>query len=499
MAPTDTDRSRRGADAGTRSSVPAAPRQERDVLGSCLSNGTSWWRAVEAVAGDDLEGLFYDRDLRMVARAAEAVVERDGALTVWSLSDHLARDPASDVLVPSVEGYLVTLQAHGWLRDLTELRATLGTLVEKRALRAQLRGLDELTSRIGAEEPHPNEVGEAMRQLSVDASVATGDVQRLGEVIDVLEASDSVGVPWRLPTGLVRLDSLLRGGWEPGRLYVTGARPKVGKTTALLNHTLEALTNDAVVLFASLELNDRELYSKLLSAQAWVPQSKVQDHLDRGTPLTGEEADQIAEAKAELRGADLFPLFSTDLPLGVESVAAAAAGLRTRFPDRPLMVVVDYIQLLIGSGGDRWTSVSQQVGQISRRLKLLAQELECAVVTPSQINRAGADTEDGMPKPHQLRESGNLEQDADCIIMLNRPHLQDESQPAHVMDLWVALSRVGASGRCQALYLPEYQTVTNLEEDEPGENGEPSATTRRDTGARQSRSDDAGGDDDYDA
>lgn len=443
--------------------LPSATEQEADVLGTCLAEGLSWWRAVERVAGEGTPELFWDGNLRLVASAMAEISASSGTLTVASLTDQLQGNPAAESLVPDITTFLVQLQTRSTIRSLADLTGTINTLHEKRQLRNQIRSLDRLRTTALKEELHPNEVAAQLRQISLDGAV-NHEVLRFGEIIQRLEDEDSIGVPWRLPTGVKALDAIIRGGYEPGRLYVFGARPKVGKTTVVLNSVLEALASDAIVLFVSLEISDRELWSKALSAQAWVEQSRIQDMLDGKISIqefTPEEQSDIKEAKRELKAAKLYTLFGPDIRNGVESVLAAAISVKGKYPENtPFIIFIDYIQLLVqGTSFNR----TQEIGDISRRLKLFAQEMNAAIVTPSQVNRAGA--EEGMPSPHMLRESGNLEQDADVVVLMNRPALQDETEPAHIMDMWVSLNRVGPPGWVKAFYAPEFQTVRDLEEE----------------------------------
>lgn len=443
--------------------MPCAPEQEADVLGTCLAEGISWWKMVERRAGAETGLLFWEPSLRLVASAIQEAADANSTVTVTSIADRLLGKPGSDSLVPDVMTYLIQLQARASIRTTEDLGKVVANLTEKYQLRKQIQELEKVRTAALLGERHPNDIAGDIRNIAMDG-VVIQDIQRLGDVITKLEEEDAIGVPWRLPTGIEALDSTIRGGYEPGRLYVFGARPKVGKTTVVLNSILDALAHGAVVLFASLEINERELWSKLLSAQAWIEQTRIQDLLDKNITeqsFDPEEQQRLKEARAGLKQAPLYPMFAPDIRNGVESIIAAAMTLRGLHPDdTPMIVFIDYIQLL--ASGESFNK-SAEIGNISRRLKLFASEMDVAVVTPSQINRAGA--EEGMPKPHHLRESGNLEQDADVIIMLNRPALQDESSPSHIMDFWVALNRIGKSEWVKAGYYPEFQTVRDLEDE----------------------------------
>ena len=459
--------------------LPSAIEQEADVLGTCLAEGTSWWRRVEHLmdGASDVSELFYEQNHYLVAGAIKRVVEENGALSIASVTDMLlnAPDGSSDRLAPDVGTYLTHLQARGALRNLSELSSSVDVLNQKLQLRNQLRGIEEIQRVIKRDQPHPNEISAELRQISLNASVSQ-ETPTFGEIIDAMELRDGLGVAHRMSTGIEDMDALFRGGLEPGRLCIVGARPKVGKTTFMFNLALQALAQDYVVVFASLEIGERELWSKLLSAQSMVNQSKIQQMLDNKITINDfsvEEQERIEEAKAGLKSADLHTMFAGNLQHGVDSIISSTMRVMQRHPDRPIIIFVDYLQLL----SDDPYNKAAAIGVISRKLKLFCIEMDVIAVVASQINRAGA--EDGMPSPHQLKESGSIEQDADIVMILNRPSLQDQTQPEHIMDIWVALNRYGASGWVKAYYMPEIQTITDMKLIWDGDDAEEEDDRRR--------------------
>jgi len=436
------------------------------VLGTCLAEGSSWFNRVEHLVegATEVAELFFDPNHYLVATAMQTVVKNRGALSVASVTDQILSDPtgSSDRLVPDVQTYLVNMQSRASIRGLEELSEAVNTLNNKLQLRNQIRGAESLISRIFDEQPHPNEVAGEMRELSMNAAVSD-DTPSFGEVITEMEARDGMGVTHRISTGIHELDGYFRGGLEPQRMYVIGARPKVGKTTLMLNMILEALAQDSVVIFASLEIGERELWSKLVSAQSMVEQRRIQDMLDAKIGMDDfdpEERESIREAMAGLKSCDLYTMFAGNLMHGVDSVISRTMRLMQKHKGRPIVIFIDYLQLL---SSDTFNKAAE-IGSIGRKLKLFSIEMNCTVVAASQINRAGA--EEGMPSPHNLRDSGSIEQDADVVALLNRPALQDETQPEHIMDCWVALNRYGPSGYAKMAYMPQIQTIQNLDSDE---------------------------------
>ena len=445
--------------------LPAAVELEQDILGTCLVEGSVWWRKVEQAAeGIEITDLFFEPDHRLVAKAMSALYNNGTPITSSSVIDEVLLHRESNSLVPSVPAYISILQASGSLRSPDEVSSAAKKLVEKQRLRSFISGMREQVKIAGQDQPNPNEIASALRSLASDQSMMTTDIKTFGEQLDYHEEQSGLAVSVRASSGVRSLDLRLQGGFGSGSLTIIAARPKVGKTTVMLNAILANLQDGLVVVFASLELGYKEVYSKMMSALSMVPQRDIADWLDNKRKLESFEPDEIEElerAKSELRAAMFYPMFTNDITHGVDTIIAGAWQAQQRHPDRKMVVYIDYAQLLVEGVANR----TAEIGQVARKLKVFAQEVDVPVIMAAQVNRdSGKNEEDGMPKPHQLRESGDLEQTADNVIMLNRKALQDETQPEHVMDMWLALVRSGEAGECQAYYNPRIQYVTDIQE-----------------------------------
>lgn len=448
--------------------LPSSPETEADVIGSCMAEGEIYWRIVEQMGGDKVLELFHGMELRMVATAIRAVLKAKQTLVMSSIVDELAKNPASDRLVPSVPGFVHQLQVRSGIRDRNSLRDSVRTLIEQRSSRAMLLNIEELAHGIADGTITNTAAAGKMRDISLDGGT-TVDPPILGDLIQKLEKENSIGVPWRAPTGIRALDKVFNGGYEPRRLYIVGARPKVGKSMILFNGALEALSGGCTVLFVSMELSETELWTKMLSSYSMIPQRDLQDVFDKKRKLSDlpvEQQTDYLEASEELGRAKLHTMFVQHVRDGVDSIVAAAMALRLKYgEDEPIVVFVDYIQLLVRSGATK----REDIEDASRKLKLSALEFSLCVVAAAQVNRASASNEDGMPRAYMLRDSGSLEQDADIVMMLNRPVLQDETASPELMNIFVELNRTGPSQQwIDAKFLPEYQQLTDLnyEDDE---------------------------------
>lgn len=253
----------------------------------------------------------------------------------------------------------------------------------------------------------------------------------LPQVIDQLDK----GVPAGLSTPWPDLDRLIHG-LAPDRLYVVAARPGVGKTLIGQNLAMHwAQKHRLPVFFASLEMANTELGTRVLAQASHVDMSAMQE-------ATLSEVQWQALNKA-LPAAMAAPVhICGDGMQTVDSIRANAREIQRRYGLG--LVVVDYLQI-VTPRNERLTR-EQQVADTSRRLKLLAKELHVPVVAMVQVKRPPtAEGEKGPRRPsmNDLRESGAIEQDADAVLIL---HIPDEKNAKHVGELYVAKARAGERG-----------------------------------------------------
>lgn len=238
---------------------------------------------------------------------------------------------------------------------------------------------------------------------------------------DILTMSDALDVwrEWRdketikpIPTPWLSLNNKLAGGLHPGRLYVVGARTGEGKSVIGQNIVSYAAENGHPAFVVSVEMPVTEVMSRIISAQAQV---------DYGT-ITKREFDEVStridQYIAENRR---LPMYLCDNPsLSIEQIGQKCRALKQQ--QSLSTCFIDYAQLLNAS--DRRVSRQEQVAHIARQAKLLAMELDISVVLAAQLNRNAEDdsgeTGPKLPQKKHLRESGELEQSADVILLLHR-------------------------------------------------------------------------------
>ncbi|HEX3786262.1 MAG TPA: replicative DNA helicase [Pseudonocardiaceae bacterium] len=202
----------------------------------------------------------------------------------------------------------------------------------------------------------------------------------------------------------------------------------------------------------SLEMSRTEIVMRMLSAEAKI---RLQDM--RGGRMTDDDWTRLARRMSEISEA---PLFVDDSPnMTMMEIRAKARRLKQRHDLK--LVIVDYLQLM--SSGKRVESRQQEVSEFSRQLKLLAKELEVPVIAISQLNRGPEQRTDKRPMLSDLRESGSLEQDADMVILINRPDAWERDDPrAGEADLILAKHRAGPTSTITVAHQLHYSRFSDL-------------------------------------
>lgn len=274
---------------------------------------------------------------------------------------------------------------------------------------------------------------EARLHEIVAPSVARREVP-IGEALTRMFAAVQAGRQIGPPTGFRVLDEML-DGLAPRGMVVVGARPGTGKTALLGGIALNAAMRGVAVQFFSLEMPCEQLAERTLCAAGELPAWAIRHP---------EKCDEITQDMINMhctRVADL-PLFVDDDATKTAAQIAAAARLARRRRNAGL-IIVDYLQLVRPE--DRRKPREQQVAEISGAFRVLSRQLECPVVVAAQLNRGSESRPDKRPQLSDLRESGSLEQDADQVLLLNRPKAADGGIE-DTAEIIVAKNRGGKTG-----------------------------------------------------
>jgi replicative DNA helicase len=256
------------------------------------------------------------------------------------------------------------------------------------------------------------------------------------------------------PSGFKDLDEIT-GGFQPGNLIILAARPSMGKSAFVTNIAENAAIdyNKAVALF-SLEMSETELAQRFVASQARI----FGDKLRKGR-VNANEWPKIIDATKKLSAAPLYVDDSSDI--GILDIRAKARRLHQQSPNGLGLIIVDYLQLMRPDSGT--DNRVEQVGQMSRGLKILAQELKVPVIALSQLSRAVETRQDKKPILSDLRESGQIEQDADMVMFIYRDEYyeKDESEAQGLAEILIAKHRNGGLGDVTLTFRKEYPKFLN--------------------------------------
>lgn len=203
-------------------------------------------------------------------------------------------------------------------------------------------------------------------------------------------------------TGFYKLDDCL-GGLEGGDVTVIGARPGVGKSSIVTQIIGNMAKKGHRVGYFNLEMNESQVYERFVSRLAELSLTRVR----RAKSFLGGEQEAFEKANDEMSGYDVI------ISTGSKSISEVRAESRHQRFD---VIIIDYLQLV--KADRRYANRASEVGDISKSTKALASELHAPIILLSQLNRVSESKETKEPTMAELRESGDIEQDASNIILM---------------------------------------------------------------------------------
>lgn len=381
---------------------------------------------------------------------------------IWRLiEDHKAKNPGQGITRELIFDKLPSIiEAHvtpDYLLDIMDLtlvshRGLAGVYANKLIDDTARRGLADACTRglqiiEAGGDPSDAEasIRELLNQVSTGSTTLVNNDTCLTQITDfTTKATPFTPTPWP------DLNQII-GGWKPGGLYVIAARPGVGKSLLALQAATE-LAATGHVYFASLEMAGRELWSRIMANVANVPGDAV---TRRRHPTPNEQARMTAAAP-HLR----------QLPIHFDDRANLTIGdfvATTRLLHRQhglAAAFVDYIGLINATPGDRrarW----ELIGEYTRSIKNLAKDLQIPVFAIAQLGRQAEQTPGGELQLSHLRESGNIEQDANVVLLLSCPHENGVTDWTRA-DIHVAKNREGRTGHVLLEREGDYSRLNHL-------------------------------------
>ena len=427
---------------------PHSQEAESSVLGGLLLDNNSWDKVADLL----VEADFYRYEHRLVFASITSLVNTNRPADVITVFEQMQSQGKAEEIgglaylnslaqyVPSsanIRRYAEIVRERSILRKLVSVSDEIATSALNTNGRPVTNILDEAEQKIFS----IGEEGSRMRQgfQSMDKLV----VQLLDRVEEMSQnPNDITGVP----TGFFDLDRMT-SGMQAGDLIVLAARPSMGKTALAINIAEHvALKEDLPVAVFSMEMGASQLAIRIVGSIGRIDQGRL-----RTGKLIDDEWPRLSDAIERLKTVSL----SIDETPGLTTSELRASARRlARSCGKLGLVVVDYLQLMSGSGGGDGENRATELGEISRGLKMLAKELQCPVIALSQLNRGVEQRTDKRPMMSDLRESGAIEQDADVIMFIYRDdYYNKDSKEPGVAEIIIAKQRNGPTGTVKLTFL----------------------------------------------
>jgi replicative DNA helicase len=432
---------------------------ERAVIGAMLISEP----AVTVVAETFLQAEdFYSEAHRVIYAAMMRLYSRGESIDQLTLTNELKNVGEYE----KIGGRAYIFQ----IVDSVPTAANAGRYAEIIRGKALLRAIIDAGSRITEDafrEPEDvNEALDAAEQLIYGVSNRTlrehlSPVSELApgalEMIEKLYESE--GEVTGVETGFEDLDRLTTG-FHKSDLIILAARPAMGKTAFALNAIWHASGQKGLpVAIFSLEMSKEQLVQRLISQTTRIPTQAL-----RSGNVKAEDWPKLVRGVAEVSRAPIW----IDDTAGVTlmEIRAKVRRLSSRLLARegtPLaLVVVDYLQLMVGGGAPR-ENRQQEVAEISRGLKVLARDLDVPVLAVAQLSRAVEQRHDKRPMLSDLRDSGSIEQDADMVMFLYRDeYYNSESDDKGIAEIIIGKHRNGPTGKTKLAWMEQYTKFASL-------------------------------------
>lgn len=423
---------------------------EESVLGSVLLSADAANIALEKLHAED----FYKPSHQRMFEVIQALFDANEPIDAITVSEGLRRDGSLDRM--------------GGIEALTNLIDSVPTtsnaeyyagIVEEHSLRRRLMRVGSEIGVIAGEMTDPIEevVDKSEQAVFAVAERRVGDGLQviddlLGPAIEKAEELQRSGSEVTgISTGFRDLDRKL-AGLHPTNLVIVAARPGMGKTALALNVAQNVALGGNTVAIFSLEMSREEVVTRMLCAKGRIDSQRL-----RTGRLAEADFTKLSNAAGALYKQNIFV---DDSPgLTVTEIRAKCRRLRRR-PGLDL-VVVDYLQLMNGSGQE---NRQQEIAMISRSLKSLARELNLPIIALSQLNRGVEAREDKRPRLGDLRESGAVEQDADVVMFIYRDeyYYPEKLESKGVAEVVIAKHRQGSVGKVDMTFLPEFTLFADM-------------------------------------
>lgn len=432
--------------------MPHNTEAEQAVIGAMLMNKDAIIETSEILTGED----FYQTAYGILFQAMVEMFHAGRPIDLITLQEYLKEKKAP----PEVSSMEFARDLIANVTTSANVRYYAQIVKEKATLRSLIKMNESIANMCYAGDRPTEEILETTEK-QVFELVEHGNTQDFVPIkqvvlntLDVIEkASKMKGNVTGIPTGFIDLDYKL-SGLQRSDLVLIAARPSMGKTAFALNIAQHVAfrQNRAVAIF-SLEMSKEQLVNRLLSLESY-----VDAQLLRTGNLKDTDWEKLIEAAGRIGKSKLI----IDDTSGI-SIAELRSKCRKYKLEMGLdLIIIDYLQLMSGSGGRSNESRQQEISEISRSLKGLAREMNVPVIALSQLSRAVESRTDKRPMLSDLRESGAIEQDADVVMFIYREdYYIPDTEDKNIAEIIIAKQRNGPIGTVRLAWMPQYTRFGN--------------------------------------
>lgn len=415
---------------------------ETELLGAILSNSDLMCDAVNLEPKD-----FYKESHQIIFKNMKQMFESGLSIEVTSLANQLNKE------LSAVGGitYLTELLTSSMTKDIKQYR---DIIKEKSRLRDLHVTLLKATKQID-DDKSLDEVVEFIQEKISSTSLEkeeSGDMQPiLFNFFDNLEKRfKNKGEIPGIKTHLEKLNYLI-GGFKKQELIIVAARPSMGKSVLATNlSTYIALNEKKYVALFNLEMSKDAIVKRMVSNISSIESNRIRD-----ARINDKEWTDVGKA-INVLNTPYLNIYDTTISLN--QIYSTCKKLKMQ--NKLNIVIIDYLGLIDGVKGENRT---QEISKISRKLKMMAKELDITVVALAQLSRAPEQRADHRPMLSDLRESGSIEQDADNVMFLYRDaYYHAESKEEDIVEIIVAKQRDGKLGAIKCKWMPDYQRICGL-------------------------------------
>lgn len=432
--------------------LPHSIEAEQSVIGSMLMDKEAIISASEIVVADD----FYQHQYGIMFESMVELFNEGRPVDLVTLQNRLKeKDVPPEVSSLEFVRDIITM-----VPTSANVKSYANIVREKAVLRRLIKVNEEIanTCYVGKDSLEDILAHTEKSIFDLLQSRSSGEFVPIRRVaLNVLEnierAAKSKETVTGVPSGFIDLD-YKTSGFQPSDFVLIAARPSMGKTAFVLNVVDNVAVKKGIpCMVFSLEMSKEQLVNRMLSMESNVDSQKL-----RTGTLTDSDWDAVVEGIGIIGNSKLV---IDDTP-GISITELRSKCRKMKLEHGLGLVIIDYLQLMSGSGGKGGENRQQEISEISRSLKALAREMHAPVIALSQLSRACETRQDHRPMLSDLRESGAIEQDADVVMFLYRDdYYNKDTEDKDMAEVIIAKQRNGPIGTVNLVWMPQYTKFAN--------------------------------------